>query len=124
VGPKEKDAFVSYLNQRLRDRKLAPLVKNLFRPSYGGNRNVALMYSLGGLVISADDDMRPYALVEDSGRLALGLPPPTDCRLSAQLLVSTILTKKTAMTKHSESSAWRVCTSYSSRAMPYRSTRR
>jgi hypothetical protein len=43
VGPKEKDAFVSYLNQRLRDRKLAPLVKNLFRPSYGGNRNVALL---------------------------------------------------------------------------------
>jgi len=66
VGPREKEAFVSYLNQRLRDRKLEPLVKNLFRPSYGGNRNVALMYTLGGLVVSADDDMRPYALVEDS----------------------------------------------------------
>jgi glycosyltransferase involved in cell wall biosynthesis len=66
VGPREKDAFGLYLNQRLRDRKLEPLVNNLFRPSYGGNRNVALMYTLGGLVVSADDDMRPYALVEDS----------------------------------------------------------
>jgi hypothetical protein len=66
VGPREKEAFLLYLNQRLRDRKLEPLVRNLFRPSYGGNRNVALMYTLGGLVVSADDDMRPYALVEDS----------------------------------------------------------
>src|SRR6476620_5488519 len=66
VGPREKEAFVAYLNQRLRDRKLEPLVRNLFRPSYGGNRNVALMYTLGAFMISADDDMRPYALVEGS----------------------------------------------------------
>jgi len=66
VGPREKECFVAYLNERLRDRKLEPLIRNLFRPSYGGNRNVALMYTLGSLVVSADDDMRPYALVEDS----------------------------------------------------------
>lgn len=66
VGPREKEAFTAHLHRRLRDRKLEPLVKNLFRPSYGGNRNVALMYTLGGLVVSADDDMRPHALVEDS----------------------------------------------------------
>ena len=66
VGPREKEVFVSYLNQRLRDRKLEPLIRNLFRPSYGGNRNVTLMYTLGGLMVSADDDMRPYTLVEDS----------------------------------------------------------
>lgn len=66
VGPREKEAFVAHLNQRLRDPKLELLVKNLFRPSYGGNRNVALMYTLGELFVSADDDMRPYALVEDS----------------------------------------------------------
>jgi hypothetical protein len=66
VGPCEKDAFVAYLNRRLRDKKLEPLIKNLFRPSYGGNRNVTLMYTLGGLMVSADDDMRPYTLVEDS----------------------------------------------------------
>ncbi len=66
VGPREKEAFTAYLNGRLRDRKLEPLVRNLFRPSYGGNRNVALMYTLGSLFVSADDDMRPYTLVEDS----------------------------------------------------------
>ncbi len=66
VGPREKAAFLTYLNQRLRDKKLEPLIKNLFRPSYGGNRNVSLMYTLGGLMVSADDDMRPYTLVEDS----------------------------------------------------------
>jgi hypothetical protein len=64
VGPREKEQFVGHLNRRLRDKKLASLVKNLFRPSYGGNRNFTLMYSLGGLLVSSDDDMRPYALMD------------------------------------------------------------
>ena len=51
---------------RLRDKRLEGLVKNLFRPSYGGNRNFTLMYTLGGLMVSSDDDMRPYALMEHS----------------------------------------------------------
>lgn len=42
------------------------MVKNLFRPSYGGNRNYSLMYTLGGFMISSDDDMRPYCMVEYS----------------------------------------------------------
>lgn len=66
VGPKEKEQFLGYLNLRLRDKRLEGLVRNLFRPSYGGNRNFTLMYSLGGRLISADDDMRPYALMENS----------------------------------------------------------
>lgn len=66
VGPAEKEQFVSYICKRLRDRKLDVLVRNLFRPSYGGNRNFTLMYTLGDLMVSADDDMRPYALIEDS----------------------------------------------------------
>ena len=66
VGPREKEQFLSYLNGRLRDARLEGLVKNLFRPSYGGNRNCTLMYTLGGLMVSSDDDMRPYALMEDS----------------------------------------------------------
>lgn len=66
VGPAEKEQFVSYICRRLRDRKLDVLVRNLFRPSYGGNRNFTLMYTLGDLMVSADDDMRPYALIEDS----------------------------------------------------------
>ena len=66
VGPKEKEEFIAYLNFRLRNSRLEPLVKNLFRPSYGGNRNYSLMYSLGGLMVSSDDDMRPYSLMEGS----------------------------------------------------------
>ena len=50
----------------MRDRKLESLVRNLFRPSYGGNRNFTLMYTLGCLMVSADDDMRPHALIESS----------------------------------------------------------
>ena len=66
VGPREKEQFIEYLNQRLRDKRLQGLVKNLFRPSYGGNRNYTLIYTLGALMVSADDDMRPYALMEHS----------------------------------------------------------
>jgi hypothetical protein len=66
VGPSEKEQYLGYLNARLRDSRLEGLVRNLFRPSYGGNRNCALMYTLGALVVSSDDDMRPYALMEDS----------------------------------------------------------
>src|SRR6202158_1712881 len=66
VGPRQKEEFLTYVNSRLRNNRLEPLVKNLFRPSYGGNRNYTLMYSLGGLMVSSDDDMRPYSLMEDS----------------------------------------------------------
>ncbi|MET0282139.1 MAG: hypothetical protein ABW278_13595, partial [Steroidobacteraceae bacterium] len=66
VGPREKEAFIAYLHQRLPDKRLQGLVKNLFRPSYGGNRNYTLMYTLGALMVSADDDMRPFALMEHS----------------------------------------------------------
>jgi hypothetical protein len=64
VGPQEKERFLVHLATRLRDKKLGALVKSLFRPSYGGNRNCTLMYTLGELVVSSDDDMRPYALME------------------------------------------------------------
>lgn len=66
VGPRQKEEFLGYVNSRLRNSRLEPLVKNLFRPSYGGNRNYTLMYSLGGLMISSDDDMKPYSLMEYS----------------------------------------------------------
>ncbi len=77
VGPREKDQFLCYLNGRLRDARLEGMVKNLFRPSYGGNRNCALMYTLGELVVSSDDDMRPYALMEDNPE---SLEPDEICR--------------------------------------------
>lgn len=66
VGPREKEQFISYLHERLPDKRLQGLVKSLFRPSYGGNRNYTLMYTLGDLMVSADDDMRPFALMEHS----------------------------------------------------------
>jgi hypothetical protein len=66
VGPREKEQFIAYINSRLKDRALGSLVRDLFRPSYGGNRNVALMYTLGSILMSSDDDMRPWALVENS----------------------------------------------------------
>jgi hypothetical protein len=66
VGPREKEQFMGYLNDRLRDKRLGSLIKNLFRPSYGGNRNYTLMYTLGGLLVSSDDDMRPFTLMENS----------------------------------------------------------
>jgi hypothetical protein len=66
VGPREKEEFIGFLTRRLKDRKLDLIVRNLFRPSYGGNRNFTLIYTLGQLVVSSDDDMRPHALVEDS----------------------------------------------------------
>lgn len=77
VGPSEKEQFLAYLNQRLRDKRLEGMVKNLFRPSYGGNRNYTLMYTLGGLMVSADDDMRPYVLMEHSPE---SLNPDEVCR--------------------------------------------
>jgi hypothetical protein len=64
VGPQEKEEFIGFLNRKLKDRKLESLVRNLFRPSYGGNRNFTLMYALGAFMVSADDDMRPHALIE------------------------------------------------------------
>ncbi len=77
VGPAEKEQFIGYLNQRLPDKRLQGLVKALFRPSYGGNRNYTLVYTLGELMVSADDDMRPYSLMEHSPE---SLEPDEICR--------------------------------------------
>jgi hypothetical protein len=77
VGPKEKEQFITYLNERLPDKRLQGLVKSLFRPSYGGNRNYTLVYTLGELMVSADDDMRPYSLMEHSPE---SLEPDEVCR--------------------------------------------
>lgn len=67
VGPAEKAGLQAFLAEKIGDHRLTPLVAELFRPSYGGNRNFTLLYSLGAFLISADDDMRPWALMEESG---------------------------------------------------------
>jgi hypothetical protein len=63
VGPGEKARFLRMILQRIDDRRLESIVKHLFRPSYGGNRNFTIIYSLGELLVSSDDDMRPEALM-------------------------------------------------------------
>jgi len=63
VGPEEKARFLQMILGRIDDRRLESIVRHLFRPSYGGNRNFTLIYSLGQLLVSADDDMRPEALM-------------------------------------------------------------
>jgi hypothetical protein len=63
VGPAEKARFLQVILRRIDDRRLESIVKHLFRPSYGGNRNFTVIYSLGQLLVSADDDMRPEALM-------------------------------------------------------------
>ena len=77
VGPRQKEQLIAYLNHRLRDKRLESLVKNLFRPSYGGNRNFTLMYTLGELMVSSDDDMRPFTLMQDKSE---SLGPDEVCR--------------------------------------------
>ncbi len=62
VGPSEKYKFTKFLQSRLKDKNLEQAVNSLFRPSYGGNRNFTLVYTLGNLMISSDDDMRPYGV--------------------------------------------------------------
>jgi hypothetical protein len=48
VGPREKEQFIEYINSRLRNGRLEPLVKNIFRPSYGGNRNFISCFPFWG----------------------------------------------------------------------------
>lgn len=72
VGPREKEQFIALLVQKLRDKKLESMVRNLFKPSYGGNRNFTLMYTLGHLMVSSDDDMRPWALIDKSNESLWG----------------------------------------------------
>jgi hypothetical protein len=52
VGPQEKEQFLDFLKRKLRDKNLTSLVRSLFRPSYGGNRNFTLMYTLGAFMVS------------------------------------------------------------------------
>jgi len=65
VGPHEKAEFVERLTDRLGSDNNSTL-KRIFRPSYGGNRNYVVAFTLGQQFISVDDDMRPDGLFIDS----------------------------------------------------------
>jgi len=73
VGADEKARFLEMLSERVCQPQYAPLLKEFFRPCYGGNRNFTALYTLGSHMISIDDDMRPYELrVDSAGPLAEG----------------------------------------------------
>jgi len=62
VGPQEKAQFLSDLETKTNiDRYL---LQAIFQPSYGGNRNFIVIYTLGNMYISSDDDMAPYGIFE------------------------------------------------------------
>jgi len=62
VGEIEKKRFLSRLENKTKIS--SRLLQKIFKPSYGGNRNFTLAYTLGNLFISSDDDMYPIALFE------------------------------------------------------------
>ncbi len=60
VGAPEKEQFLAELASRIGNEGL---LRKMFRPSYGGNRNFTIAYTLGEHFISVDDDMRPHGLM-------------------------------------------------------------
>jgi len=68
-SPRKKEEFISYLNSPpAQINGWSPLVKNIFRPSYGGNRKLLSdVLPRAGLMVSSDDDMRP--LLPDGGEV-------------------------------------------------------
>jgi len=71
IGPKEKSEFIYTLKTRF-DSKHEATIERIFRPSYGGNRNCILAYTLGRDFISVDDDMLPQGQFILSGQLKNG----------------------------------------------------
>ncbi len=60
VSAHEKERFLADLSSRVGNESL---LRKIFRPSYGGNRNFTVAYTLGEHFISVDDDMRPHGLM-------------------------------------------------------------
>jgi hypothetical protein len=61
VGPHEKAKFLRKLVQKVGSEH-EDTIGRIFRPSYGGNRNFVLAYTLGNHFISVDDDMTPKGI--------------------------------------------------------------
>lgn len=64
VGAKEKEEFKILIKTKLKDKISDLEIHQIFRSSYGGNRNFTALYTLNGLMISSDDDMRPYGYID------------------------------------------------------------
>jgi hypothetical protein len=64
IGATEKAETLERITERAAQSPGdAELVRALLRPSFGGNRNNILLYTLGSRFISVDDDIRPYGIV-------------------------------------------------------------
>lgn len=63
VGPIEKAEFLDHVIRRTGVAMADSIIYRMFRPSYGGNRNFTLAYTLGRKFISSDDDMLPGGYV-------------------------------------------------------------
>src|SRR5680860_666781 len=57
VGQNEKAVFLNNLKSKLAGND--KLIDKIFRPSFGGNRNFTLVYTLGKKMMTVDDDMSP-----------------------------------------------------------------
>jgi hypothetical protein len=62
VGESEKSNFLTELQRRT--NLDMGLLKGMFKPSYGGNRNFTQVYTLGSRFMTVDDDMYPFGLRE------------------------------------------------------------
>jgi hypothetical protein len=66
VGPEEKSKFLDQLIKSTGITMSDYLIYKIFRPSFGGNRNFTVAYTIGHKFISSDDDMRPFGyLISD-----------------------------------------------------------
>ncbi len=63
VGPEQKALFLEKLKERIGKDVDPKVVDETFKPSYGGNRNFTIVYTLGSQFVSVDDDIRPHALL-------------------------------------------------------------
>lgn len=71
VGPDEKTAYIKKTCELAGVSIADSVINRIFRPSYGGNRNFALIYTLGRIIMSSDDDMKPGGYVlKDRPQLA------------------------------------------------------
>jgi glycosyltransferase involved in cell wall biosynthesis len=62
VGKEEKAQFLNMTGITDRDKRAM-----ILKPSYGGNRNFGVLYTLGEIYVSVDDDMRPHLLYVKGG---------------------------------------------------------
>ncbi len=73
VGPREKRQYLEMLVNKLGEGNRR-VVEQIFRPSYGGNRNFILVYTLGEKFVSVDDDLSPEGIFSREG-LGVNLQP-------------------------------------------------